>query len=167
MKILGVILIIFGIVRWNYLSEFPHQSNSSKDLLKFYFLIADNPSYLMTLSNLYILEGNYKKSIVTLTILKSLTPDKKVYYALANSYKKNRNYAKAIENYSVISRGIPNLLMPKLELAKLYLKTKDYVLFEATVSELIETKSKGNLNTSIKIKSEAKKLLDEYKKIRK
>ena len=160
---IGCVFILYGGSRWYALVNVD-KAIGVKAVESYYPLLGDKAPYLLYLADLYIKNQRYDLAVPILIKVQMITPEKNSYYMLGHAYEKLKKYGMAEKQYAAIEKSIPNLIVPKYLLVKLYYSTKNYSLFEA--------KAKSVLNMQVKIKSiltdrlqgEVSMLLQNYKK---
>jgi O-antigen ligase len=144
--ILGIFFIYYGIRRWYGFNELQRictlEKVVSNDILKLHRILADHPIYLIFLSKSYIQEKLYNNALNVLKQAKKVSPEKEIYYESGNVYLDINNYKLAEKNYLIISTAIPNLLIPKYLLAKLYYQSQQKAKWQHMSRHVITFKPK-------------------------
>ncbi|RQO64788.1 hypothetical protein DBR40_25090 [Pedobacter sp. KBW01] len=146
--IIGIVVLFTGLTRlkayhkWDSLSSGPNNHFAFQSLLNLYSVLSTDPNYLNDLATYYIREKQYTKAIPHLRHATEFSPYKGFYFSLGGCYEQLGRFDEARRYYLLISRSLPNLLEPKVLLAKTYYKQKDYTQFRRYVSLITSFKPK-------------------------
>ncbi|MFS4457309.1 O-antigen ligase family protein [Maribacter sp. 2304DJ31-5] len=155
-----------GFLRWNTIKNaniFQDYEMSAKEYEVLLPLFEKNGLFLFIYGKTLYRAKQYQGAITVLRKAEKYLSTYKTQMALADAYKKMREYKKAAFSYQKASDMVPIKLYPKYLLVKLFIETdQDKKAFELA-KEIITGTIKIQSTTVRKIKNEMQEFIDSYK----